>query len=494
MGVLALFAVLIFAAYGPLGTNLTDEGLIQDWGYRILHGALPHRDFISPRPLGSALIHLPELLGPQPLLLTARLLMIAEIVAYSALLASIVYRTPLRRWNWKHLLGVLVSALVSLHTFALMEWETVDGLLLTSIAARLLLPLERQNTRKVVVAMLCIGLALTTKQSFAPALPLALLFIAPAPGQGLRRWTRHTVGLVVALVPVGAYAGWVAAGGGLSEMLRQFLAAGKVDWLPFLSALQSPLSAVLVALMVAILGILLSPVPVRVRGQDLALHTPLLYAAILAILALPMFVQRLGPYTSWGYLLQWALMGVLAVDLLFRRTLPRDGLWILAMSYAVELSFGYSEPSLVCGAIVLFIAYRLDGWRTEDNPRASGRIGRLVWNHYAWLVPVVAMIGLSGFVRTIHVYGDAPVGQLTATVTPLMPAYAGIRTNPTTATALNQVAVCSARMPAGKLSVIPDFPTAALALGKQPAVPISILWEVEYKGSESRLIDAIDQL
>jgi hypothetical protein len=50
---------LLFSKYG---FNPTDEGFVLSTTNRILHGQIPHVDFSSVRPVGYAILHIPELL------------------------------------------------------------------------------------------------------------------------------------------------------------------------------------------------------------------------------------------------------------------------------------------------------------------------------------------------------------------------------------------------------------------------------------------------
>ena len=63
--IIALALVVLAAGlhflYSPLGFNPTDEGFVLAYSRRVLDGQVPHRDFISIRPAGSAYLHAPEL-------------------------------------------------------------------------------------------------------------------------------------------------------------------------------------------------------------------------------------------------------------------------------------------------------------------------------------------------------------------------------------------------------------------------------------------------
>ncbi len=50
----------IYASSGSLGFNPSDEGLVLAQARRVVQGGTPHIDIVSPRPLGSALLHAPE--------------------------------------------------------------------------------------------------------------------------------------------------------------------------------------------------------------------------------------------------------------------------------------------------------------------------------------------------------------------------------------------------------------------------------------------------
>ncbi|MBN1406002.1 MAG: hypothetical protein JW946_05730, partial [Candidatus Omnitrophica bacterium] len=62
-GICILFLIVVPAAahllFSYMGFNLTDDGVLLAGCRRILEGEIPHRDFISIRPAGSYILHLP---------------------------------------------------------------------------------------------------------------------------------------------------------------------------------------------------------------------------------------------------------------------------------------------------------------------------------------------------------------------------------------------------------------------------------------------------
>ena len=90
--------VWLYERTAKLGFNILDEALLPAYSSRILHGQAPQLDFISPRPLGSALLHIPDLAIPLPLYLASRLVGITEVVVFLILLAWLVFGTA--PWTW----------------------------------------------------------------------------------------------------------------------------------------------------------------------------------------------------------------------------------------------------------------------------------------------------------------------------------------------------------------------------------------------------------
>ena len=108
---------VVAAFVAAIGFNPTDEGLVLTYGYRILHGQIPHLDFISPRPIGSSVCRLVDFLVPGPLLLSSRLIALTEITATALLFGALVFRRAPARWNLWQIALVAIAFVVDLHTF-----------------------------------------------------------------------------------------------------------------------------------------------------------------------------------------------------------------------------------------------------------------------------------------------------------------------------------------------------------------------------------------
>src|SRR5438309_882525 len=123
----------VYSAVGRIGFNPTDEGYVQAGSYRILLGQLAHRDWISPRPVFSSVIHTVDFLVPAPLFEVSRVIALFEFAGYAILLAWFIYESPPWHWGPVRIAAAAASMLVNLHTFLLTSWYTVDGLLCSAI-------------------------------------------------------------------------------------------------------------------------------------------------------------------------------------------------------------------------------------------------------------------------------------------------------------------------------------------------------------------------
>jgi hypothetical protein len=220
-----LLCVAIYASSGSLGFNPSDEGLVLAQARRVVQGGTPHVDIVSPRPLGSALLHAPEFVLAGPRLEVSRALALGQLALATWLLAALVFGCGPRRWSGPQQLGAGAALLVNLHTFPLMAWHTIDGVMLVALGfAALARATKRGATAWTVAAGLALGAAVTVKQSFALAPLVGAVWIAFESPPPRRRSGVLALGVGAALAPAG-YGLWVASGGGLAAAAAQLFGA-----------------------------------------------------------------------------------------------------------------------------------------------------------------------------------------------------------------------------------------------------------------------------
>ncbi|MCX7624792.1 MAG: hypothetical protein N2Z21_01045, partial [Candidatus Sumerlaeaceae bacterium] len=170
-----LLAIVCHLIYSPLGFNPTDDGLQLAFARRVLHGEIPHRDFISVRPALSYYAWAPAvaLFGDRVLLLSRGIVWLqwaAITAAWTWLFARALPKNHLQ--SAEITAAGIIAFATSVHHFPIMPWHTTDGLMLASLG--LMLTCSSRPVRRSL-GWFIIGLAPLCKQSFVPLVPLLLL-------------------------------------------------------------------------------------------------------------------------------------------------------------------------------------------------------------------------------------------------------------------------------------------------------------------------------
>jgi hypothetical protein len=490
-----------------LGFNVLDEGLVATYGHRILEGQVPHRDFISPRPVVSSLLHLPDFLIPLPLYLAERLVGIAEVIVFSILIAWLILRAPPWRWGPIAMLAVAASALVNLHTFGETAWYTFDGLILSSAAlVAMRAGLEGDKRGLVIASLLAGGLAVATKQSFYATPLMLLVWLGWSQRSRPRREQVRRLALAVALtvVPIALYLAVISAFGGLSDAISQ-LSSGKVVWgrplLEMAGLIKSPafgrplyeghfpweVAAAALALLVS-----------RRRNAPHGVRIALGAAVVLLTLRLVFHqdLTRQGVRNlhegGWSLEVMWALILVTAIRVPFERRVDWTSVAVLILGWMAMLSWGYETPALVAGSMALAIG----SWALAE---LGGQIAVRRWRVAA--PALVAAIALFGFtaVKELHAreaepYYDRPASQLTASVGDVSSDFKGIKTSPVTAAYMHGLVRCLRRYPAKRVAIIPDNPGLYMTMHLDNPFPIDWFWTNDYRGQRGKIESAATDL
>lgn len=161
-----LLCIFYIVFYMPYGFEGTDTGYIFGTSWNIYNGQFPHRDFIYTRPAIPAYFHtiflfISETYG----YVLDRSFFYIQIFVYSLLGAKLLTQ----HFDIKDTATVYfiatVGALISIHNYPPMSWNTVDGVFFCTIGMYFLL---RQNTKIIYVLLGSIFLVLGvfSKQSF----------------------------------------------------------------------------------------------------------------------------------------------------------------------------------------------------------------------------------------------------------------------------------------------------------------------------------------
>ncbi|SDN29796.1 hypothetical protein [Allokutzneria albata] len=417
------------ARIGRFGFHPTDQGFTLALSWRLLHGEVPHRDVVSARPLGSALLHTLDFLVPGPLFLVSTLIAMIELAVATIALAVLVTGRPVRTWG-PLLTGLVAAAsLVNLHTFPLMAWHTIDGILLVACGWwALRAGLRSGEALPRYGGLFLLGMAAFTKQSFVFAAAVTLTYL----------FTRHRLSILdllwTAAFPL-AYGGFVALSGGLRPMVEQ-LGGAHGAWPQRAFTVWEAREAMTTMLWAA--GCIVAMFLLR-RKESAVI--PAVFTAVVAVLVVVQSdMLRAG---DWGVVLLWVLIFTTAARWALDARAPQGALAVVALAVMSALSWGYDSPTLLGGTLALSVLCLLAPQLPTCSPGPACGVA----------VAVVVLLGTSRLLVDAHdasPYRDRPQWELSASLGRIAPALNGLRTNPSTYRYIAKIEACVRAHPASR--------------------------------------------
>ena len=380
------------AGYAP-----SDDGMILALARRLVSGEVPHRDFISVRPVGSGLLHAAALLAGELGYWTSRWFVWCQFgaIAWACVRILESYTQPLGHRRFA--LGVLVFTATA-HYFPVMAWHTVDGVCATCLGVALV---RTRGGRLRTLGYVLIGFSCICKQSFVVS--AAVTFVA----LGGHRALRHVVAV---LAPGALYVIVLGLAGGLTETVQQLTMTSG----PLLAGMYETYVGVN-SLVGIVLGVLVWIVDRRADPRAARWARALVVAPLFLGLAVRV-LQWPRPLAFPMY--SFTLVAYLAVGLVAQRGDHRRLVLIaLSLGLAASLSHGYLTPALASGMLVIAVML----------PR-SERLADA-------LLPDAALLGITALalaafvtVRTRYIYPD-DARHLTHDLGTTLPGGRLIRTN-----------------------------------------------------------------
>ena len=282
-----IFPLLSWAGFPPI-----DEGFQLAYSRRILNGEVPHRDFISIRPVLTPVLHTFDLLfSEQYAFRVSRAIVLVEYALIAFLGMSLVARNKSFSRLELTLISVLGMTLVMEYGYFTMAWYTVDGLLL-SVAGLFLIQTGGRGAS--LAGYFLLGLSPLAKQNYGVVPVAALLWTKPG--------RRIESILAIGLGPM-IYLAVMLWFGSLSDFFSQIGSQSQISYL--LSTGCRPTTAV----GSVILGILAAQLDVKPMLSQ-RLQQCLMFALALAFLTLPLAYSQISASKSWVtfyFLIGWFL-------------------------------------------------------------------------------------------------------------------------------------------------------------------------------------------
>lgn len=464
-------------AFSRLGFNPTDDGFILAYSRRLLDGQVPHRDFISIRPVLSPLLHTP----------------ILAIWKYDAFLASRFFvwcEFAIIALAWTHLLEkrirfvlkpiefVVLSVLAfttSAHLFPIMAWHTIDGIFLATLGVLLSMV---ANPAAQALGYFLVGSSCLCKQNFAAMIPV--LLATEGRLKSARHWT-------YCLLPALLYIGTAIALGTLNDTITQLCTVSDLFRYGIGTyVLRTPALGIGLLIGYCVLNL----VAQSAAEQEYRKRRAVIVSASL-ILALTLVSQVRIVAGGFGWNSAFAILGLAVGVLIFATGKAKDteivriGILVVGLAWCASVSVGYNTPALMSGPL---LAYVIICWMVATYRSNMQMLITRFWRP-ALMIMLAVSISCFSYGRLNHVYRERPYRELTYRLDVVVPGLKGIVTNQTTYRFLKDLARIAEHSKNKSFCVLPDC-AAVWVASKQPN-PLPIDWVYHLELSRNELAERV---
>lgn len=441
---LLLVPSIVHILFSWIGFNPTDDGFILAYARRILEGQVPHRDFISIRPAGSAFLHAPVVwLGGESTYWLSRLTVWFEFGIISWSWTKIIEQLLAKKFPSMEMYVLSITSFVlTAHLFPPMAWHSIDALLFISLGVLLCL---RPSDGMKTLGYVLVGFSALFRQNFVLIIPATLFLLGD--WRRLRHWLAS--GTASAL-----YVLYLFIEGALPDAVSQLTAQTDVFTYGVKPYMASP--GLSLGMIIGISAAMIrSSEASRLFGQFVLPKSKLLSSAliltgifvILGALAFGRFVH------SPAFGLFGMTLGTVLILLTGQRGRElRTGLLLLLTAWVVSISIGYNTSALFAGPMAIYIIV-LFIYRVEETEGASTRRRQLT------LISLGAVACVSfAVVRTYHPYREQPASELTYRMADVLDGFRHIRTNVHTYIFLRDLRNAVEQVETQRYAIVPDVP------------------------------------
>jgi len=474
--------------YSRYGFAPTDDGFVMAYSRRILSGQLPHIDFISIRPAGSAILHsVFVLIGGDFTLYLSRLFVWFEFSFIAA--SSLIIAERFLRIKLNLIVKVclaLISIFISAHFFPLMAWYTTDGIFMILLGSTVTLA---GSQRSKYVGYFLIGFSYLCKQNFLLAALVAPFIFSD--WKNWRIWLAVFLPGFFYLLPAlftGDYIDYTSQLFTQSNIQLTGVIAYKYSY-PFLQ------SIVVGSLMSALFY--LPPFKFRKRKYYLALCA----GSLLLFWTLKDYLPQLSSlkYLTIG---SFALAGIFTGNLivasvsgLFPWKFVKFNLYIGLIVWSASISIGYNNPTLGCGLLISMLLIQIIYlWQHTLTDRTTFQAFTIL-SALSTLLLLTFTFYYFDSGRKMLIYEDLPQNRLKSSLAGRLYGGRGILTNSSTAAYYDDLNATISSLAGKTYAILPENAAYWIKASQQNPLPID--WpnnfEVNAK-TEARLEKSVDNL
>ncbi len=496
---IVIYAILQVPAHE--GFNPSDDGVILGQAYRLLHGQIPHQDFISIRPVGSAVIHSINFFSFLPLEISARWLTMIEYMIYSFIWTLLFVRCWENRYTLTYiivpvLLGSWVFILNQNH-YNLFPWTTIDALSLFSVALYLHLLPDKGNENRpagwfklIMISFFTVSASLCRQSFVLPMLILLTVDMVKALRE--KYFLKSLIAFITGAIPAWIYLVSLFKHNALKVFLSQM--SGRTEiWQTGFEKFDSEFwhSPVLVLYIAVIIFILYQKLAQkniyiidRILRQGAWLDMIILVSSVL--LGFLIFITP-GQIFRLSFSLFWLLLLSVLVSFFRSKTdrlAIKYSLWIILLAWTSAISLGDNAPVFTAGLLIggVFI-------NTLPHISAERFILPSVWNMRYIILSLISLIfiiiGINGQMQ--NNYRDLAAGDLQYSLEKEYPEMGSLVTNQRTYAYLQDIRRIYDELgkPRGRFVVLPNGSLIYPLLESPNPFPLDWMQEPEFVGQDS---------
>jgi len=435
-----------------LGFNPSDDGVILGQSFRILCGQIPHRDFISIRPVFPSIIYIINFVSPFPIVESARLLNILESFIFSFLWCYIlltIFKFNIKKDIIKLFYYLIISLLtfrISINTFIVLPIATRDAIFLSILCIYFFSKFfnincsHMQKVSFLSLGLFFISLAALSRQNFFSV--TLIMFVFSIYLLFKERMDKKSISFVLLLgsLPLSAYFFLLLFTDSLTLFLTQLsgrtelIKTGVICYLESLSKSKILLFLILVSI---------SYIIKNLRFKNRFLNQYFVYLSwvgifivygMLVVIKIFLFLHpySINAYPDYSFDFFWIAI-ILGITISYCFKLSREQniiiFFAVMVSWASSISLGLNSPRLCAGilvsAILVMILYTL-----IDKLQAfsfDNKIAKIT-------VILIFLFLFSTFAFSLSIqtklnYRDLPADQLKYNLGNIFPAFGNIKTN-----------------------------------------------------------------
>ena len=532
-GPLSIFCTLICAVVVGLifyftdyvsneGFNPSDDGVVLAQSYRIINGEIPHKDFISIRPVFSGVLHTIHFASPFPLVISGRIFVLFQFFLFSFLWAYVLIKnflclkSKIKYAITLSLTGISIFVL-NVNTYHLYPWTTIDGIFFSLIGLSFLIKLfsrEISFVKKdfyITTALFLFSLAALCKQNFVFLAAFTFLYIIYFYIKEKRSKVLPIV-IIAGGLPFIIYLTMLFSTGSFQYFIQQMTGRTELFETGFLCYVKSFLKARFLPLNFIVLISFFFAFLDRIKPNFISKKNLLVYfsaekksfwqIAILLYFLMTIYAafriffgNDYRPMTNEVF---WILL-ILCVMVIYIKVLNKTQTAIIVfailLAWTSSISLGVNFPIYMLGILIslnfILIIYINKKLQLFTFSRKQNKF---LPYYFATLVGLLFLVSIWGQRNTN--YRELPASKLTENLSDLFPEFGRIKTDPTTSKYYSDFKKLYDSNPKmhGHFVLLPNNAAIYPLLESPNPFPLDWMQKDEYIGAENQLLKKLENI